>query len=343
MLTTVKFKRIFFEKEALDYPLGKEIYDRMRKEGFNINFLKSHNRVTGIPGKNPREAFFQGKSTLVVGIRKNLQFETCKPSAHYQLPLVTGCEGICEYCYLNTQLGKKPYTRIYVNVDEILNEAKKYIEKRKPEITVFEAAATSDPVAVEPYSGALGYAIKFFAGEEYGRLRFVTKFPYVDSFLPLTHNKHTRIRFSLNTERIIKTYEHRTPNLEERLAGLKKIAEHGYPGGVIIAPVILEENWKTEYEDLLYKMQAYLQDIDISDFRLEIISHRFTTRAKNNILQVFPQTLLPMDEKTDRKFKYGQFGYGKFVYTDEKLNDMKVFFTEKINQLLPGAVIDYII
>jgi|LFRM01.1.fsa_nt_gb spore photoproduct lyase len=110
-----------------------------------------------------------------------------------------------------------------------------------------------------------------------------------------------------------------------------------------LAPVILEENWKTEYEDLLYKMQAYLQNIDISDFRLEIISHRFTTRAKNNILQVFPQTLLPMDEKTDRKFKYGQFGYGKFVYTDEKLNDMKVFFTEKINKLLPGAVIDYII
>ena len=110
-----------------------------------------------------------------------------------------------------------------------------------------------------------------------------------------------------------------------------------------LAPVILEENWKTEYEDLLYKMQAYLQNIDISDFRLEIISHRFTTRAKNNILQVFPQTLLPMDEKTDRKFKYGQFGYGKFVYTDEKLNDMKVFFTEKINKLLPGSVIDYII
>lgn len=103
MLTTVKFKRVFFEKKALDYPLGKEIYDRMRKEGFNINFLKSHNRVTGIPGKSPREAFFQGKSTLLVGIRKNLQFKTCKPSAHYQLPLVTGCEGICEYCYLNTQ------------------------------------------------------------------------------------------------------------------------------------------------------------------------------------------------------------------------------------------------
>ncbi|SHH25635.1 spore photoproduct lyase [Thermosyntropha lipolytica DSM 11003] len=343
MLTKLKFKRVFFEKEALDYPLGKKIYQNLRQEGFNIHFLKSHNRVTGIPGQNPREAFFQAKSTLVVGIRKNLQFETCKPSAHYQLPLVTGCEGICEYCYLNTQLGKKPYIRIYVNVDQILGEAKKYIEKRKPEITIFEAAATSDPVAVEPYSGALSQAISFFAKEEFGRLRFVTKFPYVDSFLSLEHNKHTRIRFSLNTERIIKTYEHRTPDLQERLDGLKKIAEHGYPSGVIIAPVILDAGWKTEYEDLLQKMHAYLKDINMDDFHLEIISHRFTTRAKNNILQVFPQTLLPMDEKTDRKFKYGQFGYGKFVYTEDKLIQMKEFFKEKISQLFPEAVIDYII
>lgn len=343
MLTAVRFKRVFFEKEALNYPLGKKIYAKLRQEGLNINFLKSHNRVTGIPGKNPREAFFQGKSTLVIGIRKNLKFETCKPSAHYQLPLVTGCEGICEYCYLNTQLGKKPYTRIYVNIDEILVQAKKYIEKRKPEITIFEAAATSDPVAVEPYSGALSYAIKFFAAEEYGRLRFVTKFPYVDSFLSLEHNKHTRIRFSLNTERIIKTYEHRTPDLTERLAGLKKVASHGYPSGVIIAPVILEEGWETEYGDLLHKMRSYLEDADLSDFTLEIISHRFTARAKNNILEVFPDTLLPMDENRDRKFKYGQFGYGKFVYTDDKLNQMKDFFNEKISKLFPGAVIDYMI
>jgi spore photoproduct lyase len=113
---------VFFEKEALDYPIGAQIYNRLKSDNYEIRFLRSHNRVTGIPGKTPREAFFQGKSTLVVGVRKTLDFASCKPSAHYQLPLVTGCEGICEYCYLNTQLGKKPYTRIYVNVEEILQQ-----------------------------------------------------------------------------------------------------------------------------------------------------------------------------------------------------------------------------
>jgi spore photoproduct lyase len=112
-------KRALFEKEALDYPIGKHIFDKMQELGVDTSFIGSHNRVTGIPGKTPQEAYFEGKRTLVVGLRRTLDFQTCKPSAHYQLPLVTSCIGECEYCYLNTTLGKKPYIRVYVNIDEI--------------------------------------------------------------------------------------------------------------------------------------------------------------------------------------------------------------------------------
>lgn len=336
-------KRVFFEKEALDYPLGKQIYQRLKDEGHQVQFLRSHNRVTGIPGNNPREAFFQGKSTLVVGVRKTLDFAPCKPSAHYQLPLVTGCEGICEYCYLNTQLGKKPYTRIYVNVEEILNQAALLISQRKPEITLFEAAATSDPVSVEPYSGSLARAIEFFAEQEYGRLRFVTKFTHVDSFLELDHRGHTRIRYSINSNRVIRAYEHRTPNLQQRLQALSRVIEAGYPSGVLIAPVILVPGWQRDYRELLHQLADYLVYSLEMDFAFEIISHRFTARARSNILEVFPQTDLPMDENTDRKYKYGQFGYGKYVYTDDLLEEMKAFFTEEIHRLFPQAVINYVI
>jgi len=44
------------------------------------------------------------------------------------------------------------------------------------------------------------------------------------------------------------------------------------------------------------------------DISFEIISHRFTARAKNTIMSVYPSTTLPMDE-SQRKYKYGQFGY----------------------------------
>ncbi|MGS0764856.1 spore photoproduct lyase [Syntrophomonas curvata] len=343
MKAAFRYKRIYFERDALNYPLGREILQRLQNDGHVIEFLQSHNRVTGIPGESPREAFFQGKNTLVVGVRRSLDFAGCKPSAHYQLPLVTGCEGICEYCYLNTRLGKKPYTRIYVNLDEILQQAQKYITGRTPEVTVFEAASTSDPVAVEPYTGILARAIEFFAGQELGYLRFVTKFPYVHSLLGLDHRGHTRIRFSINSDKVIGRYEHRTPGLDQRLEGLAAVLHAGYPAGVIIAPVILEQGWQKDYLDLLQQMAGIIPSSFYPHIEMEVISHRFTRRARSNIVEVFPETGLPMEETADRKFKYGQFGYGKFVYSDEKLTEMKDFFGANVNKLFPGSRINYII
>lgn len=65
----------------------------------------------------------------------------------------------------------------------------------------------------------------------------------------------------------------------------------------------------------------------------EVISHRFTKRAKDNILSVFPKTTLPMVEE-NRKFKYGQFGYGKYIYKDEELQNIKKFFRDSITKFL---------
>jgi len=335
-------KRVMFEQDALNYPLGRKLFDEFRDKKVEISMLKSHNKVTGIPGKTPAQAFGEGKNTLVVGIRRTLKFESCKPSAHYQLPLVTGCSGMCTYCYLNTQLGKKPYMRIYVNTDEILDQCTKYIEERKPEITFFEGAATSDPIPMEPYTGTLRKTIEYFGKQELGRFRFVTKFTDVDGLLDAEHNGHTMIRFSINAETVIRKYEHKTASLRERVAAARKIIDSDYPIGFIIAPVILFENWKEEYNQVLQELEKQLAAHSSKEIHFEIISHRFTARAKQNINEVFPENDLPMVEE-ERKYKYGQFGYGKYVYQKEQLSEMEDFFRGRLADIFPKAVIDYVI
>ena len=335
-------KRVLFEQDALKYDIGKRLFDSFKDKDIELALLKSHNRVTEIPGKTPQQAYAEGKNTMVVGLRRTLKFETCKPSAHYQLPLVTSCMGMCTYCYLNTQLGKKPYIRVYVNVEEILDKAAEYISSRAPEVTYFEGAATSDPVPVEVYTGALRKSIEFFAKQELGRFRFVTKFTDVDGLLGIEHNGHTTIRFSINSDAVIKKYEHRTPRLDARVEAAGKIAASGYPLGFIIAPVILYEDWKKDYEAALYELKDKLGKNADNPMSFEIISHRFTQRAKQNINEVFPENDLPMDEES-RKFKYGQFGYGKYVYQKEQLEDMEEFFRRKIEGMYPNSKIDYVI
>lgn len=339
-MPAILFKRIIFEQAALDYPLGTQILKRCREAGLTVSFLKG-SRVSGIPGKNPQESFFQGKSTLVVGVRRELDFATCKPSAHFQLPLVSGCPGMCEYCYLQTQMGKRPYTRAYVNIEEILGRAWHLIEQRLPAVTVFEAAATSDPLPTEFLTGAMSRAIEYFASQPQGRLRFVTKYTQVGSLLGLNHGGHTRIRFSINTPSVVSLFEHRTPPVKQRIQALKEVMDHGYPAGIIMAPIILEPGWEDDYKTLLKDLRK--ADLPEAALHFEIISHRFTNRAKNRILEIFPETTLPMEETGPRQFKFGQFGYGKYVYDKASLAVMKDFFQKEIAGMFPGAVVEYII
>lgn len=331
-------RRVYFEPQALDFPLGQRLFEVFRRSKTPILFTSSHNRVTGIPGKGPQKAYIEGKNTLVVGIRKTADFQTCRPSAHYQLPLVTGCPGLCEYCYLATTMGKKPYIRVYVNLDEILKWAEHHITARGPDETVFEGAATSDPVPVEPYTGALARTITFFSEQKLGRFRFVTKFDDLDSILSVRHGGKTEVRFSINAVNIIKQFEHGTPSLEKRLQAAQRVREAGYPLGFLVAPIMRFDNWQHEYSKMFQQVRRTLGVSGHLSF--EFITHRFTQRARSQILSVFPQTKLDMDE-TNRRFKYGQFGYGKYLYLPETMAEFKDFFTEQAHQVSDQATVLY--
>jgi spore photoproduct lyase len=334
--------RAIFEKNALEYPLGRQIYDQLTQMKVPISFASSHNRITGIPGSTPQEAYREAKRTLVVGVRKSTDFAACKPSAHYQLPLNTSCPGMCEYCYLATTLGKKPYLRIYVNIDDILARAKAYMDERAPEITIFEGAATSDPIPTEYLTGLLKTTIEFFGKTELGRFRFVTKFTDVETLLSANHQGHTRFRFSLNADPVINKFEHKTPGMAERVKSAARVAAAGYPLGFIIAPIFYFDGWQQAYQELLSQLAENLPQQAQQDLHFELITHRFTTRAKNNILNIFPETLLPLDENV-RKFKFGQFGYGKYIYDKAMMLEMKTFLEKTTQRFFPQAVIDYFV
>lgn len=424
-------ERVIFEPQALDYPLGDRLYRQFHEQGLELGFASSHNRITGIPGRTRPEKFFRAKRTLVVGVRRSKEFTTCRPSAHYQLPLATGCPGLCEYCYLLTNLSRSPYIRIYVNLEEILDQAAVHIGHRLPDTTVFEGAATSDPLAVEPYSGSLARAIEFFAGQPRGHFRFVTKFDDVDSLLTVRHGGATRFRFSVNTEAVIRRFEHGTPSLPTRLAAARQVAEAGYPLGFMIAPIVASgstgaerrtsgnggadnpsrdgrsspdmgletsrgsqgqgrraassspwkqeqtvtdpivqydatgvvegacsapgdaegsgidmstaaydaADWEAEYGSLFRELAAFA---DIPDLTFELITHRFTARAKCAIQELFPRTRLPLEE-TERRFQWGQFGYGKYVFQPELRQRVETFFRSALATHIPKAHLEYFV
>jgi len=155
------------------------------------------------------------------------------------------------------------------------------------------------------------------------------------------HRNKTEIRFSLNTTANIAAYEHGTPVLTKRLEAARAIAKAGYPLGFLIAPVITGEHWEKDYFNLLEYVRADIYPV-YPQLTFEIITHRFTMKAKEHIKALFPDTCLPLVE-SERQFKYGQFGYGKYLYPSETMTSIVKFFTGQITKLLPKAQISYIV
>jgi spore photoproduct lyase len=332
-------KRVFFEAAALNYPLGNDILNRLANTGTEIKMLPSHNRITGIPGANPQQSFLEGKQTLVIGVKKDLRFDSCKPSADFEFSMTSGCPGKCQYCYLQTHMGKKPYIKVYVNLKEIFAAIQEAAQANLPNITVFEAASTSDPLAIEHITGALGKAVEFFGGLEYARMRSVTKFTNVDSLLHLNHQRHTRFRFSLNTAGVIRKFEHNTASLQQRITAANKIAAAGYPLGFIIAPLFIYPGYEEEYADLFRELAHSLKHIP-SDLTFELISHRFTSSAKRIIMERFPGTALDLNEAARRR-KFGRYGLVKYIYPETAYIRLKENIISLLQRFFPASSIEY--
>lgn len=331
---------VYFEPAALEYPLGVKLKKKFEKMNIEIRYTTSHNQVRNLPGKNDLQKYRMAKSTLVVGVRKTLKFDTSKPSAEYAIPLATGCMGHCHYCYLQTTMGSKPYIRTYVNVDEILEAADRYMEERAPEVTRFEASCTSDVVGIDHLTHSLKRAIEHFGKSKTGLLRFVTKFHHVDHLLDAEHNGKTRFRFSINANYVIKNFEPGTSPLEKRIEAAAKVAGAGYPLGFIVAPIYLHEGWKEGYYRMFEKLNDELPKEARKDITFEFIQHRFTKPAKRVIEKNYPMTKLELKEEA-RRYKWGRYVIGKYVYKKEQEEEMKRHLADCLEKFFPEAKLEY--
>lgn len=333
-------KLIYVEPNALNYPLGRELVDKFTEMGLEIHETTSHNQIRNLPGDNEFQKYRTAKSTLVIGVRKTLKFDTSKPSAEYAIPLATGCMGHCHYCYLQTTLGSKPYLRTYVNLEEIFDQATNYIKEREPEITRFEASCTSDIVGLDHLTHSLYKTIEFIGQTELGRLRFTTKFAHVDHLLSAQHNGNTRFRFSVNSEYVEKYLEPGTSRMNERIEAAGKVADAGYPLGFVVAPLYRHDNWEDDYRHLFEKIDHILTSAQRQNITFELIQHRFTKPAKRVIEERYPNTKLEMDEEK-RRYKWGRYGIGKYIYPKDEETELRETIEGYIHDIFPDARIEY--
>lgn len=342
-------KRVLVTPAALGFPHGRAIVERAASHGAEIVELKA-NRLTGF-GEDGARAYAEAKSTLavVVAPASKGRLQPIPPSADWRFDLAEGCPAHCQYCYLAGSLKGPPITRVYANLDEILDGLSYYLGRGQVtssstswagEGTTFEASCYTDPLGLEHLTGSLARTIRHFgAWDAPVQLRFTTKYDGVEPLLGLEHNGRTRIRFSVNAAHAAR-FEGGTALVPARFEAMRQAALAGYPVGLTVAPIIAVPGWRDAYDRLLCDAASALGGVPDLDLSVELITHRFTPGSKAVLNGWYKGSRLDMDEAARSK-KTTKFGSLKYVYPAELMREMRAFFEHAVAARLPSARILY--
>ena len=330
-----KPKAIYYEKEILEYPLGKQLMDQY--ENVAKIEIDNHNNIEEMRKKQNSE-FAEMKRNLIIGIRKTHKFVENHKTSDFLVPYTSsGCTASCMYCYLVCNYNKCAYLRLFVNREQMLEKIIRTANKSEKELT-FEIGSNSDLILENTITGNLPWTIENFKNVEKGYLTFPTKFDMVDDILELDHKGKVIIRMSVNPEMIINKVEFGTSRLKGRIEAINKLKEAGYKIGILIAPVIMVENWKELYLELIQRLSEELSEKVKKDVFFEIIFMTYSFVHIKINEEAFPNAINLYNKET----MTGR-GKGKYMYKTELRKDGEIFFREQMKKYFPTNKIEYIV
>ena len=331
-----KPEKLYVENGCDAYPLGKQLIAKYADMDVPIEYVEDHNNIPSLRAR-PNADFPKMKNIVVLGIRKSLTHRRNNKTSDFLVPYTSsGCSAMCLYCYLVCTYYKCAYLRIFVNREAMMKKLKASAEKYPG--SVFEIGSNSDLVLENTVSGNLEWTITQFRDVRSATLTLPTKFDMVDSLLKLNHGGNVTIRMSLNPQEIIRRVEIGTSNLTARIHALNRLHRAGYDVGILVAPVILLDEYQDMYERLFAQMADTLDPQILRDAAIEIIFMTYGTVTRTINEEAFPNAVQLYDPDT-----MAYCGRHRTGYKPDIKQQAAAFLKERIAYHMPGASIAYIV
>lgn len=328
------FNAVYYEPTVLEYELGREL----RRKFYHLPWIEiqSHNKIPELSSQENKN-FTKLKQHLILGTRKTHKYTANEKVSDWLVPYTSsGCRAMCLYCYLVCNYNKCSYLRIFVNREQMLSRLIKF-SRTSPSPQTFEIGSNSDLIFENTITNNLCWTIEEFARYGRGNLTFPSKFNMVEPLLNLEHKGKTIFRMSMNPDEIIRKVEIGTSSLADRISALNMMADAEYPVGILIAPVILLENWEELYSELIDYLSENLSAKIKNGSFIEIIlmTYSYIHNAINS--DAFPNAL-----KIFNKEQMSGKGRGKYSYKINYRERANEFFQAQIKRKLPNMNILYI-
>lgn len=190
----------------------------------------------------------------------------CSPEAiscgYFNLNLHTGCPYSCSYCILQDYLETKDPI-FFTNIDDMERELVRFTKKQK--YLRIGTGELSDSLAFDTETKYSKKILSIFENFPEVIFEFKTKSININSILKYKKVlKNIVVSWSLNPQIIIEREEHFSPDLNSRLRAIAEVQSKGYKIGIHFDPIILIENWKTYYRNLIKEISKIISPKNIA-------------------------------------------------------------------------------
>ncbi len=241
------------------------------------------------------DPFGVGKRRLLFTRQRSTFLEHCPAGTpglvccnYLVVSLISNCPMDCSYCFLQEYLANNPTLKVFTNVEDLLGEVAKAIDRQPWRQFRIGTGELSDSLALDHLLGFTSDLVPFFAQRKNALLELKTKSDCIEGLLALDPKERVVVSWSLTPPEIADTEERGTASFAERLAAAVRAQEAGYKLGFHFDPLIEYPNWEEGYRELIAGVFAAVDPRRLAWVSLG--SLRLTPALRATVRRRFPHT-----------------------------------------------------
>jgi len=252
------FSRVYWEPGVADFPLGSR-------------FLKQFSSLPQVPINHykdifnrPRQDFLKQKEApaLILAVKRGGPFfypgrervNSFQERELWYTDPVRNCAYNCEYCFLKG-MHDSAHTLVFVNQEDFIRSVKEDLPRGPKYLSL---SYLTDILAYEGIFGLGRFWVEQLRGERDMTLEIRTKSDQFQN-LKTQQSDSVILTWSLTPDPIARQVERGCPPVNARLFDARRAQQEGWRVRLCFDPVILGDNWKRDYQQLIQRVFSQLQ------------------------------------------------------------------------------------
>lgn len=263
------FSHIYIEKGVRNHPTSKKILSRYpNAKVIEINHYKD------VFNRSHQSYRLQKQSPCLILAKKHGQLiyegaPVCQDfgnSYFYYTSLVMNCIYDCEYCYLQ---GMYPSANlvVFVNLEEIFEQVEKLLKEHPVYLCV---SYDTDLLALEHILGYVKEWVDFAGKHPELTIEIRTKSAGISGEDIIRPLDNVILAWTLSPDKLAKAYEHYAAGFWQRLAGIQKAIEQGFPVRLCFDPILYYRDFKQQYREMIETVFLKIRSDQIKDVSLGV-------------------------------------------------------------------------